>query len=290
MMVESLVVRAGILPLLSGKIEISDLKIIHPVVELIQNREGLWNYSSLMKAPGQGGHPPASSPTMPRPKESENSGQSTTTQNAQSLPVAISSLALREGTLSTVKNLPEGGRQVSRWEHINLELSDISQTTASRFDLSLGLGGNPKNKLRLSGTFGPLNLQAMDKAALDARLELSEVPVAELVIPFEIATTRQWVGTLSTSTHISGSLSSSVVFDGLTHYSDIAATLGTVESAHVKGEIQHKFSYQFGSGSLNLDHLQLQAPNSTISLSGSIQNQRGETLLDLSLEILQGFL
>ena len=43
MMVESLVVRAGILPLLSGKIEISDLKITHPVVELIQNREGLWN-------------------------------------------------------------------------------------------------------------------------------------------------------------------------------------------------------------------------------------------------------
>ena len=284
MMVESLVVRAGILPLLSGKIEISDLKITHPVVELIQNREGLWNYSSLMKAPGQGSHPPVSSPTMPRPKESGSTIQSTTTQNAESLPVAISSLALREGTLSIVKSLPEGGRQVSRWEHINLELSDISPTTASRFNLSLGLGGNAKNKLRLSGTFGPLNLQAMDKAALDAKLELSEVPVAELLTPFEIATTRHWVGTLSTSTHIYGSLSSGVVFDGLTHYSDIAATLGTLESAHVKGEIQHKFSYQFGSGSLNLDQLQLQAPNSTISLSGSIQNQKGETLLDLSLK------
>ena len=284
MMVESLVVRAGILPLLSGKIEISDLKIIHPVVELIQNREGLWNYSSLMKSPGQGSRPPASSPTMPRPKESENSGHSTTAQNAQSLPVAISSLVLREGTLSTIKNLPEGGRQISRWEHINLELSDISQTTASRFDLSLGLGGNPKNKLRLSGTFGPLNLQALDKASLDAKLELSEVPVAELVIPLEIATSRQWVGTLSTSTHIYGSLSSGVIFDGLTHYSDIAATLGKLESAHVKGDIQHKFSYQFGSCSLNLDHLQLQAPNSTLSLSGSIHNQRGETLLDLTLK------
>jgi hypothetical protein len=105
---------------------------------------------------------------MPRPKESGSASQSTTTQNAESLPVAISSLALREGTLSIVKSLPEGGRQVSRWEHINLELSDISPTTASRFDLSLGLGGNPKNKIRLSGTFGPLNLQAMDKAALDA--------------------------------------------------------------------------------------------------------------------------
>ena len=57
-----------------------------------------------------------------------------------------------------------------------------------------------------------------------------------------------------------------------------------MESAHVKGEIQHKFSYQFGSGSLKLDHLQLQAPNSTISLSGSIQNEAGETLLDLVLK------
>ena len=284
MMVESLVVRAGILPLLSGKIEISDLKITHPVVELIQNREGLWNYSSLMNAPGQGGHPPAGSPTMPRPKESGNSGHSTAAQNAQSLPVAISSLVLREGTLSTIRNLPEGGRQISRWEHINLELSDISQTRGSRFDLSLGLGGNPKNKLRLSGTFGPLNLQALDKAALDAKLELSEVPVAELVIPLEIAATRQWGGTLSTSTHVYGSLSNGVIFDGLTHYSDIATTFGKVESAHVKGEIQHKFSYQFGSGSMNLDHLQLQAPNSTLSLSGSIQNQRGETLLDLALK------
>ena len=53
-MVESLVVKAGILPLLRGKIEISDLRITHPVIELIQNREGLWNYSSLMKVPGQG--------------------------------------------------------------------------------------------------------------------------------------------------------------------------------------------------------------------------------------------
>ena len=283
-MVESLVVRAGILPLLSGKIEISDLKIIHPVVELIQNREGVWNYSSLMKVPSQGNHPSASSQSPPTPKDSGSENRSTAAQNTQSLPISISSLVVREGTLSTTKYLAKGDRQLSRWEHINLELSDISQTTASRFNLSLGLGGNPKNKLRLSGTFGPLNPQAIDKAALDAKLELSEIPIAEILILFEIPTTSQWAGTLSTSTHIYGNLSSGVAFDGLTHYSEIATTRGTLESAHVKGEIQHKFSYQFGSGSLKLDRLQLQAPNSTISLSGSIQNQSEETLLDLSLK------
>ena len=209
MMVESLVVKAGILALLRGKIEISDLRITHPVVELIQNREGRWNYSSLMKA----SRPRKSrSRRVPQrcqcPKDLRAAGQSTAAQNSQSLPVAISSLAIREGTLSTLKSLPEGGRQLSRWEHINLELSDISPTTESRFDLSLGLGGNSKNRLGLSGTFGPLNLQEIDKATLDAKLELSDAPVAELIVPFQIATTGQWAGTLSTSTHIYGSLSS----------------------------------------------------------------------------------
>jgi uncharacterized protein involved in outer membrane biogenesis len=283
-MVESLVVKAGILSLLRGKIEISDLRITHPVVELIQNREGLWNYSSLMKAPGQGNHPPASSPTTPTPKETGSTSHSTTTQSTPSSLLALASLALREGTLSTIKTLPEGGRQLSRWEHINLDLSDVSQTTASRFALSLGLGGSSNKKLRISGTFGPLNLEEMDKAALDAKLELSEAPVADLIIPFQIATATQWAGTLSTSTHIYGGLSSGFAFDGLSHYSDIAATRGTLESAHVKGEIQYKFSYQFTSGTLKLDHLQLQAPNSTITLSGSIQSQAGDTHLDVALK------
>ena len=283
-MVESLVVKAGILALLRGKVEISDLKITHPVVELIQTREGRWNYASLMKPSGQGNHPQGSSPAMPAPKGPESASYSPAAQNSQSLPVVISSLALREGTLSTIKNLPEGGRQLSRWEHINLELSGISQTTVSRFALSLGLSGNPKNRLQLSGTFGPLNLPEIDQAALDAQLELSEAPIAELIIPFQIATTSQWDGTLSTSTHIYGSPSAGFTFDGRTHYSDVATKRGTLESARVKGEIQHKFSYQLSSSSLKLDHLQLQAPNSTVNLSGSVQSQAGETLLDLALK------
>ena len=283
-MAESFVVRAGILSLLRGRLEISELRITHPVVELVQNREGVWNFASLMQSPETGNRPARSPYTATTPMEPEAVDESSHAPGSQTLSIDISSLELKEGTLSVIRDLSAGGRQLSRWENISLELSGISGTPASRFELSLGISGNPKNKLRLMGTFGPLNLREIAKSVLDARLECTEAPVPELQTLFQLEPKSQWYGTLSTSTRIHGSLSEGYSVEGSTHFSDLGTKRETIESARVKGDIQHKFSYHFASNTLEIDQIQLQAPNSTVSLAGNVQIQDGGSVLDLALK------
>ncbi|MFN8007027.1 MAG: AsmA-like C-terminal region-containing protein [Terriglobia bacterium] len=282
-LVESLVVKAGILALLRGQVEISDLRIAHPVVSLIQNREGRWNYSSLLEPPEKTGTTRQLGTESPGGRGAGRPISPAAAPAKASLPVVISSLSISDGTLTMMKELSATGRQQSRWEHINLEVSDVSGPNASRFDLSLGLGGKAKNRLRLGGTLGPINLQALDKATLDVHLELSEAPIADLFLPFQISTEDQWEGTLSCSTRIQGSLSTGMLFEGATQYSGLAVKRGSQEPVRVNGEVRHAGNYEIASNRLKLDRFELQAPHSTLNLSGTVQNVTSEPVLDLNL-------
>src|SRR5262245_38220106 len=82
MNVESLRVEPSLIPLLRGRVEFSSIQAVKPVIRLVRNAAGAWNFSSISRKP-------ATEPRGPAPAPSGTSAS-----------WAISALSMRDGTVS----------------------------------------------------------------------------------------------------------------------------------------------------------------------------------------------
>lgn len=147
------------------QLHVSSLTADAPQIQLIQKPDGTWNYASL----GAGNSP---------------AGPQTSSQSSSASNLSIGEMNIRDGSVD-VSSLPATGKTFV-YDHVNLEVKDLSFTTPMPFKLTANLpaGGTVK----LDGKAGPLapsegQSNAMN-TPLQATIEIKHFdPVAAGVIP-----------------------------------------------------------------------------------------------------------
>jgi uncharacterized protein involved in outer membrane biogenesis len=269
--VQSLHVRPNLLTLILGRVALSSLHMEKPVINLVRNRAGVWNFESIGNAPSQ---------------EFHKEGKVQPADLEKSAPIAVSEFRLRDGILSVRDESSTSAMIETRYEHINLALNDLLTGGTGSFSLGVQLPGVDKGSLRAAGKFGPLDTAKLKKTPIDGSIEFSEIPFASLKSFLSPAAPGEtdWQGTLSTETHFRGNIAEAFYLNGKTSFSDLKPRRADRESPEVKGEIQYTLKYQFDPGSIQIEKSQLRMPASTVNLAGTVKTQKDESLLDLKVD------
>ncbi len=136
-----------VLPLLfHHDLQITRLTIDSPAIQLIQNQNGIWNFSSLGGA-----------------SSGAKSGQPGAIPN-----FSVDELTIKNGS-ATVSSLPATGKPFV-YSKVDIQVKQFSFANSFPFELSASLPGD--GEVRLNGKAGPLSRQNAADTPLDATLEV----------------------------------------------------------------------------------------------------------------------
>jgi AsmA protein len=135
----------------SKKLNVTDIRIDQPQIELIQSASGEWNFSSL------GGKSPP--PASPAPSSSG--------------PPPDLSVKLVNITNCRASLLKTGDPKPEVLEKVNLEAKDFAPTASFPFSLSASIQGG--GDLKLDGKAGPMNSSDLAETPFQASLKLTNV-------------------------------------------------------------------------------------------------------------------
>ena len=240
MQVESLRVQPSLLPLLGGRVEFSSIQAVKPVIRLVRNADGVWNFSSISRKPG--GEAPTKAAAKP----------------ATAASWAISMLTMRDGTVSVRDQLSRAKAKETQYEHINAALSGVSPDTATSFVIDVQIPGTGKRTLRAKGQLAPSGSSHSAKTALNGRVEFSDVPLADLkllVLPSD-ESGLPWEGKLTTQTQVQGDLVGALHLEGVTRFAGLKSTSSAQENPEVSGGLEYKLAYEVSSGLIRFESAQ----------------------------------
>ena len=128
------------------KLEVRSFRAIDPRINLVQNAQGTWNFSSLGHSSGQ---QPAST----------GSGMS---------GVSVGQIAVSNGTV-TVTSVPAVG-PARVYSKVNISVQNFSATSTFPFSLNANMPGD--GTVSLDGTAGPINAQDTAATPFQAQLQV----------------------------------------------------------------------------------------------------------------------
>jgi uncharacterized protein involved in outer membrane biogenesis len=149
--VQTLFVRPALLPLLHHEIEIKDLQLDRPTIELIRSAQGTWNVSTLA-----GGNSSAGSKTE----------------------LSLQQLKIDDGQIA-ITDL-QNGQARAVYDHIDAVLSDFTSGQPFSLDLRAHLPGNGKQVIALRGKAGPIQPGEALQTPFDGKFSLDAVSLAGL--------------------------------------------------------------------------------------------------------------
>jgi AsmA protein len=148
---KSIDVNASLLPLLTGRLEVSSITLDKPQVNLVHSPNGKWNFSSLGAAEKTGAKSGGSVPN-----------------------VSVGELRIKDGTINVGRL---GSRSPRRsYTDVNVVARNVSLTSAMPFTVDAKTPGG--GDLHVEGTAGPLNHEDAAKTPLEAKIGLKHVDLA----------------------------------------------------------------------------------------------------------------
>ncbi len=204
---QQLDVSVSLLPLLKGALEINSLNLQRPDVELIENQQGVWNFSSL------GG---SSAPNAPEGQLSPPGGPSQPASPGAPQPSAagqqfsLGKLSIANGQVAVTDLQSKTPRAV--YDHIDLNVLNFSSNTPFSINVAANLPGPGTQKVRLDGQAGPIMQGQPASTPFQGTLEIQQVGIAGLAKFLDSPALVNSDGVLSGQTKIvseSGKLSAS---------------------------------------------------------------------------------
>jgi uncharacterized protein involved in outer membrane biogenesis len=186
--VEEIVAKIKLLPLLSGKIEISKVVINKPEIQISRDQQGNWNFGDLLSQPPA----PVSTPakqvtTTPETKETPPPAPAQTEQPAPktSRPEKKQVSPLSQFSLNTFQLNDGAIRFVDRMTNLTTELNDITGkitgvalNTPIQLDLSADIDKGAHGAMNLAGQIGPLPPDGnLDNINLDIIATLKDLDI-----------------------------------------------------------------------------------------------------------------
>jgi AsmA protein len=165
----SLKIGLELMPLIfSRRLNVTAITIKNPDIELVSNRAGKWNYSSLGNSAQK---PEPKSPQKPEPK---GGAEAKTSSSGAASEVSVAKLEIQNGKIRVL----QGAGKERSYQNVNLTVSNISVHSAMPFTLTATIPGG--GSLDLDGQAGPLDQQDSAKTPLDAKLTLKQANIAAL--------------------------------------------------------------------------------------------------------------
>lgn len=153
---------AGLLSLIRGNPEISDLSLSQPHIELIRNADGNWNFSTLgNKSSGT----PAANSSSGTPAANSPNGQSLT----------LNRLTITGGQIAVTDLKTKSPRTV--YNDIDLTLTDFAPGKPFDIDAAVHFPGQGKEQIAFKGKAGPFAANAQ-ATPIDGQLSIEQVALA----------------------------------------------------------------------------------------------------------------
>ena len=181
---QQLDVSVKLLPLLKGNVEIDSLELQRPIVELIRNQQGVWNFSSLggpsvsTNPAGQpssaGSSPESSKPNVPQPSP----GGPSETTGGGGLPFSLAKLAITDGQVAVTDLQSKSPRAL--YDHIDLTVLNFAPNAPFSINVAAHLPGPGTQQVRLQGQAGPIVQGQPASTPFHGTLELQQVGIAGL--------------------------------------------------------------------------------------------------------------
>jgi AsmA protein len=185
---QALNVGVEILPLvLSKTLHITDLTLTQPQVNLLRDRSGKWNFSTIgtasptkktgATAPSSAGQAPPSSgagatktsPATPSASPEQNAKETSNPKSESSIEqnLSVAKLSIKDGQVSIADT---GKAKPHIYKNVNLTVKDFSYTSQFPLTLTADLPGG--GNINLDGNAGPINPSDASMTPLQAKLDV----------------------------------------------------------------------------------------------------------------------
>ncbi len=158
---DELDIRISLSSLLRGDVQLDSVELRRPRVELVRNKEGAWNFSTLGRK-GEAGSP-----------DSGSSGESAPPE------FVLEQLAVVDGQLG-ITDL-QSARPRAGYDHINLTLLHFAAGKPFSFDLAVRIQGEGSQEIRLNGEAGPVSVSSPADTPFRGTLSLTQVGIEGLM-------------------------------------------------------------------------------------------------------------
>jgi AsmA protein len=184
---KTLQVGVELMPLIFSKqLNVTNLRIEHPQITLLRDRDGVWNFSSLGNQHGSQSTQPAKAPPQKTPVAPAN--------------VNIAKLDLTDGTITLGSTTGQGNPIV--YDKVNVAVRNFSFASAFPVVASAALPGG--GSLEIDGTAGPINATDASLTPVQAKVTINKLDLSQsaLVDPeLGIAGAVDFEGTLTSDGH-----------------------------------------------------------------------------------------
>jgi AsmA protein len=165
---QQLDVSVRLFPLFKGNVEIDSLDLQRPIVELIKNQQGIWNFSSLggpSQSSDQGGRP--SSPGAPSGSSARGAYQ-----------FSLAKLSISDGQVAVTDLQAKKPREL--YDHIDASVRNFAPEKPFSFDAAAHLPGPGTQEIRFQGQGGPIVRDQPTATVFHGTLDLKQVEIAGL--------------------------------------------------------------------------------------------------------------
>ena len=162
------------MPLLRQELEVGRVIVRDPVIRLIRNAEGVFNFASLGGRETQAAPPQDSSGTQAAPPQASEAAPASGAEGlpssgTQGLPLLVALANIANGDIHYTDRQTQTELRLSQ---LDLEVEDLSLDRPLSLELSAAFLAEQQN-LHVSGSFGPLGPEGqVEQLAVDASLSL----------------------------------------------------------------------------------------------------------------------
>jgi AsmA protein len=175
---QELDVSVKLLPLLHRQFEIDSLSLQRPIVNLIKNSAGVWNFASL-------GHPAETSNTQPRaqaPQQTVPPNQPASPAQQPPQPSAeqqfsLGKLTIQDGQISLLDQ--QQSKSPTLYDHIDLTLTNFAPNEPFTVDAAAHMAGAGSQEMRVQGEGGPLVREQPATTPFHGTVNLKQVGIAD---------------------------------------------------------------------------------------------------------------
>ena len=239
-------------PLITSKqLEITGITIDKPIVHLISNAANQWNYSSLAST---GNAAPS------QPKAQQTNGLSVAKLNVDGGEVTIT---------------PAGAKEPSVYNHVEMEATDFSLTSAFPVTVSMDLPGG--GTMKLNGKVGPVNSTDATLTPVEADVKVDSFDIAKSGF---VQPSSGISGLVDLTSHLSAAMAKAHLTGTATLRKLKLTPNGAPSGVPIAMDFNLDYSLPQSSGTLNSGLLHI--GNAQAKVQGTFVSKAGVTSVDLT--------
>ena len=283
---QSLRIKVALFPLLKKKIQIKKLIMDEPVVCLVRNSKGEFNFSDMVNDAEEDEKPQVKDEKR-KEKKSGSEKKPASEHNIFLAGLMVSQCAVYNGQINFLDNFVHDTPVTMVFDALNIELKNVSLYKPIRVYVSACLPGKAEQNLLIKGMVGPVG-ENMDIAGLAMDMHVSVqnvflhkfapyIPDGLMISPLE--------GILSMTANMKGSVHSGLDLESVIQGEKLVMSINDSNEKiqNLNITLKKKIKYDDRKGDIGFQQLDLTLNDNNVSLTGTIENVKTDPQWDVTL-------